>query len=49
MKYNMKKNYPGTYKIYIPINLMILKIVDIINPFKMSWMIGSSKMANLWI
>lgn len=32
-----EQNYPGTYKIYIPINfLMILKILDTINPFKMS-------------
>lgn len=36
MKQNMKETIPRTYKIYMPINfLMIQKIFDIIIPFKM--------------
>lgn len=45
----MKETIPGTYKIYMPINfLMIQKIFDIIIPYKMPWMTEPSKKANLW-
>lgn len=49
MKQNMKKTIPGKYKIYMPINfLMIWKILDIINPFKKPWMTEPSEKAKLW-